>query len=175
MKQRLYINVCIVSGVRRRRCTERKVPWTHKERCQCSRKGLLRQKYAGLRRGRIKRPFNKISLMCTTDPFVPHRIHLAETEIAHTPQMGCTESEETPRTEFLAQNFCRKKQIPADGYSCSLHKWFVLHGTHSSAQLQFLSAYFRTAACSFPRSNHSSPSPMDNPPGWAHWEISHPG
>lgn len=50
--------------------------------CQCSRKGLLlRQKYAGLRRGRIKRPFNKISLICNTDPFVPNRIHLAETEI----------------------------------------------------------------------------------------------
>lgn len=143
--------------------------------CQCSRKGLLlRQNYAGLRRGRIKRSFNKISLMCNTDPFVPNRIHLAETEIAHTPQMWCADSKKTSRTESLAQNFCRKKQIPTDGYSCSPHKQFVLHGTHSSAHLQFFSAYFRTGACSFPRSNHSSPSPMDNYPGSVHWEISHP-
>lgn len=42
------------------------------------------------RRGRIKRPFNKISLMYNTDPFVPNRIHLAETEIAtHASDVMC--------------------------------------------------------------------------------------
>lgn len=132
----------------------------HKEHtrkgCQCSRKGLLlRPKHAGFRRGRIKRPFNKISLMCNTDPSVPNRIHLAETEMAHTPLVWCAETEKTSRTESLAQNFCRKKQIPIDGYSCSLHKWSVYHRTHSSAHLLLLSAHLRTSACSFPRSNHS--------------------
>lgn len=86
---------------------------------------------------------------------MPNRIHLAETEIAHTAQMWCAQSEKKSRAESLAENFCRKKQIPTNGYSCSPHNWFVFHRTHSSVHLQFLSAHFRAAACIFPRSNHS--------------------
>lgn len=134
MKQRLYVNVCIFFWAEEEEVYRKEGSLNTQGNDGMFQKGLLlRQKYAGLRRGRIKRPFNKISLMCNTDPFVPNRIHLTETEIAHMPRMGCAQSEKTSRTESLAQNFCRKKQIPTNGYSCSLHNWFVFHGIHSSA------------------------------------------